>query len=138
MSSAPPIHPCCPGPWPDSTSPPPPHGPCSPPSKVVARSHWQSKDHTPPSLTVPSGELHESQERRGGHVSGSILGWGKAVGVLPCLGITVVPSVGNLVMVSCLPLIQCLTAPVVVRDCGPLGCCPSAMGWHSGPVGSGD
>lgn len=65
VSSAPPIRPWYPGPWPDSTSPLRPHGPCSPSSKVVTRSHWQSKDHMPPSLTVPSGELHESQGRLG-------------------------------------------------------------------------
>ena len=43
-----------------------------------------------------------------GSNSGGLLGWGKALGILPWLAITVMHSVGNLAAASCPPLIQAL------------------------------
>lgn len=92
-----------------STSPPPPHGHCYPASRVVARSHQQSKDHVLPSPPVLSGGLHEVTGQTGArHAPHGTVGGGKAVGVLPRVGITMMHSVGNKAATSCLPVIQVL------------------------------
>lgn len=104
------LHPTCPGPCSDSTSPPSPHSHCQPSSSVVTRSNWQSKDHILPLPSVPSGGLPEVTGKVGvGPVPGGILEWDKVVGVLPWLGKTVMHSGGNLAVTPYLPLIQVLT-----------------------------
>lgn len=90
-----------------STSPLPPHGHCYPSPRVVATSHWQSEDHVSPSPPVPRGGLHEVQgQTEVRHVPHGNVVWGKAVGVLPWLGITRMHSVGSKAVTSCLPMIQ--------------------------------
>ena len=56
----------------------------------------EQKVHVSPSPPVPTGGLHEVTGQAGvRHVSCGILGWGKVVGILPCLGITMMHSLGK-------------------------------------------